>query len=259
MEKSGAEKVKGSKYSKDNLEKAVESVKNKSSSIYAAAKKFGVPESTIRDAIKKRYNQKVGRVQILTEEEESELAKWILDCSAMGDPKMKFEVLEAASEILSNSENDDRKFKNEKPTNSWFRGFMKRNPEISLRKPESITRASGLVSRKNIESFFDSVSDWLTKNMKSDELSALLNNPARWLNADESGFELNASPSKVCARRGAKHVQRIQSGKPKAVMTVTYCFSADGFMYEPVILFPETCTKIQDVAFALGSKIDFSL
>lgn len=240
-------------YDKEDLIKAVESIEN-GQSVKAAADSFHVPRTTLRNALLHNHTGKIGRQTVLSVEEEKEIAQWIVDCAKMGDPKMKFEVLDAAAEVLALHENPKREFINNKPTNSWFTGFLKRNPEISLRKPESITKASSLVSQANIEKFFDSVFSWLEENMNSIELEDLLNDPTRWLNADESGFELNPTPAKVCARRGEKHVQRIQNGKPKTQITVTYCFSADGHMFEPVILFPDSCSKMQEVAFALGSK-----
>lgn len=63
----------------------------------------------------------------------------------------------------------------------WFRGFMKRNPDISIRKPEA-TSLSRLTSfnHPNVKRFIDNLSSIFQK-------CPLLNNPSRIWNLDETG------------------------------------------------------------------------
>ncbi|GBL88777.1 hypothetical protein AVEN_158908-1 [Araneus ventricosus] len=70
MPRNYIKKTSGPKYTKDDLKKAVLEVKN-GSKIYAASKKFSVPEETVRRwVVKSPSHQGPGRTSYLTNEEE---------------------------------------------------------------------------------------------------------------------------------------------------------------------------------------------
>jgi hypothetical protein len=189
---------------------------------------------------------------LLSQEQEKELEEWLIMCAEMGDPKMKFEIMKAAEEILKLSSNPRDKFKNVVPSSKWFSGFLKRHRSISIRTAETISRASSIVSESDIRRFFDQLDNFLRNHLKEEEYEQLLNDSSRWINSDETGFELNPKSKMVFTRKGSKNVYRVDASKPKESITVTYTFVADGTMLNPVILFKNSCSKMQDIAFTLG-------
>lgn len=241
-------------YSSDALEKAVKLVQDKEMTAYAAAKSFTIPITSLRDKLHGKHPGSTGRNTVLTPEEEVELVDWLIECAEMGDPKMKWEILNAAAEIVKLRNDPKRSFKNDLPTVQWLNGLLQRHPRVSIRTPETISRASAVVSKSNIERFVEGLQNWLKQHFSEDDLNELLNDPSRWANTDETGFELNARAKKVYARKGAKTVYRVDSSKPKEKVTVTYTFLADGTMINPMVTFKDSCCKIQDIAYALGSK-----
>lgn len=241
-------------YTIQDLDKAIEMLRKKEVSIYRASRMFKIPESTIRDKLLRKHPSKIGRKTKLTAEEEAELEKWLVDCAEMGDPKPKFEILKAAAEIGNIANNSNSTFTKGTPSHQWFVSFMKRHPNISIRTTESISRASAVVTQEDIERFFDGILKYLKKWLTDDELHELMNDPSRWGNSDETGFELNPKEKKGVAKKGAKTVYRGETSRPKEQITTTYTFLANGEMIDPVLLFKDSCSKMQDIAFALGSK-----
>lgn len=115
---------------------------------------------------------------------------------------------------------------------SWFKLFMARHPEISIRTPEAITNASSKVSPKDIKNWFQDVYNYLEEN----NLLDVLNDPSRILNGDESGFCLNPIPKKVIAEKGKKDVSFVETTSSKENITVMFSFAANGSIIPPDII-----------------------
>lgn len=238
------------KYSKDNLQEAIEKIKNNEMSYGAASKTYNVPKTTLHNKMKKPDNSPKGATTTLSKAQEAELAEWVLLNAEFGDPRTKQDIILAAGEIAQLDADVSNHFKNGIPTPGWVDGFLKRHPECTYRTPQAISKASAVNTKddfaglwRNIYSYFE----------RSNQLE-LLNRPELWWNADETAFEKDKIPKKVIARKGTKRVSRREMGAPKDNTTVTYAFSAAGDYVKPLITLKNSCSSVAEVAFALGCK-----
>lgn len=131
------------KYTKEDLINALEEISG-GSSIYAASKKFKVPESTLKSRFNFKRRDQSGRKPLLEIEIETKLAHWIIESAAIGDPRTKEEVLTAAAEL---SNLDKTQAKKDLLSNGWLTRFLKRNPKVSFRTPQAVTRSSANLKR----------------------------------------------------------------------------------------------------------------
>jgi hypothetical protein len=86
----------------------------------------------------------------------------------------------------------------------WYRGFMKRNPQLSLREPEntSLARAQGF-NKPRVEAFFDLIMEVYEKNTAS-EVSV-------W-NMDETSLStVPFNQAKIVGQRGKKQIGAVVS------------------------------------------------
>lgn len=111
---------------------------------------------------------------------------------------------------------------------------MRRNPEITLRKPEPLTTASSRVSEEDIRGWFAMIEEWLTKN----ELFDILDDPTRIYNGDETSFYLHPKTKEVIARTGSRNVYEVEQAPGKQNVTVMFSFSAAGIIVTPQIILP---------------------
>jgi hypothetical protein len=82
----------------------------------------------------------------------------------------------------------------------WFAGFMKRNYDIALRKPEGLSkaRAQGM-NKKTVEDYFVPYQSLCTELHIHEK-------PQLIFDMDERGFPLNNIPPKIVATKGAREV-----------------------------------------------------
>ena len=112
--------------------------------------------------------------------------------------------------------------------------FLKRWPQLCVRKPEHLSkkRAEG-VTQKFGDHWVELVQKVFKKNgldeLSEDEVASRL-----W-NADETSHCLDATSTKVLARRGAKSVYEIGGGSVREYITVLGCGSANGIKLPPFV------------------------
>ena len=172
-------------WTEENMLAAIEAVKD-GESVRKAAMDFNVPKSTLGDRVSGRteHGKKSGHEQILALEDEKKLAAYLIDVSKQGYGKSKEIILYMATQIAIKCGKEVKGCLSE----MWWRNFLKRNPEISLRATQNFGLVRTLVKRETIEAFYERLLETLTTN----EYGSLLDKPHLIFNCDESGFEFNA-------------------------------------------------------------------
>lgn len=120
------------------------------------------------------------------------------------------------------------------PGDGWYKLFLKRHPELSIRTSEAVTSASSKLSEKQIRNWFKQVKEYLKEN----DLFNILSDPSRVYNGDETNFILCPKNTKVIALRGTKNVYEVDHAQSKSCVTVMFTFSADGVTTPPMIIYP---------------------
>ena len=121
------------KYSAEDLTAPIEEVRSGTLLLYSAAKKYNIPRTTLFGQVKGTHGRKVGRPSRLTEEEESTIVETCLIFSEWGYGLGKKEILSIIHDYLVTNKKNHL-FPEGIPNDDWWNGFMKRHPQLSLRK-----------------------------------------------------------------------------------------------------------------------------
>lgn len=237
---------KNSDYEFETLKKAVEAVKSQELSIYKASKSFKVPYQTIKRYLKKNTVQKYVKETVLSVEDENDLASWIIECQRLGQPRTPGQILVKAGKLAKLSK---KSFKNEVPTRRWLEKFLKRHPKISMRTPSMVSRSSANVTKEDILRWHRGVEENLRDMLGDEGFERLKEDSKAWGNLDETGFQLNPKPAKVCAET-ATPVYLVEAAPPKRDISVMYTFLASGDVLRPQLIFRNGFSKIGSVAQA---------
>lgn len=175
---------------------------------------------------------KPGPKPFLTSSAEQDLVKWIIEGQAIGDPKSRRDIRDAAW-LLSEESVDCAKFGPEGPTDGFVQRFLQRNNRLTVRKPEALSSASANVTPQNLITWFQHIYRYFEEN----NLLDVLDDPKRVCNCDEAGFLVNPMGNLVVAERNSKDVHKVLKNE-KEQITALYTFSGDGFSYNPFVVFP---------------------
>lgn len=222
-----------SSYTTEDVANAVADVINRNKSYRDAETFYGVPKSVIYQRIGGRKTAlnvtKAGRSQVLSPDTENELVKCLLARTKMGLPCDKAELRKLVGEYV-NAKGLKTPFKNGIPGEDWYYLFMRRHPELSLKKPEHLQKLRKDARKPEIVyDFFDSLKRVIDENNLGDKGSFIFN-------ADESGFNNDPYRIKAIGEKG-KTLCRISGGSGRESTTVLACISADGEALPPLIVF----------------------
>ena len=207
---------------------AMEAVRSGKMTMNKAADAFEVPRTTLKDRLSGRvkHGTKPGPNPYLTKEEETELVDFLIVSSSIGYGKTKREVINIVKQTLEKKGRDIDVFNGE----GWWIRFMARNPKLSLRTTDPLSRVRrNAVTEDNMKQYFSLLEKTLTD-------SNLLNKASLIYNMDETGMPLNAKPFKRVALKGTKKVQGPATGS-KSQITVVACANAAGHVLAPMVIF----------------------
>lgn len=211
-----------------------------------AAQEHNVPQTTLeRYVLKYRANpdetiitKKLGHyVTVFTNEQETELVEYIKLMEARFYGLTSMELRTLAFELAEKNNIDHSFNKTHKIAGAdWLRGFLKRHPDITYRKPEatSAARAMGF-NRVAVDNFFSLLEQAIDKYKIT---------PQRTYNVDETGVStVPKSHSKILALSGKRQVGTLTSAERGKLMTTIVCFSAAGSYMPPMFIFPRKRMK----------------
>lgn len=223
-------------YEASALEAAVNNIKSGNGSVRKAASVYGVPRSTVQDYLNGRvpaFKGKIGPSSILSREEEKKLVQWCANMSKCGFPLKPDDLLNTVQKIVK----DDGRptpFSNGRPGRTWYNSFLKRNPELTHRTPEGISKGRARITKEYLNSWFTELENYL----KEIDQEAILLDPTRIYNGDETSFCLCPKTGRVLAPKGYRNVYQINAGNEKETITVLLIFSVDGKTIPPMVVFP---------------------
>ncbi|GBP07377.1 hypothetical protein EVAR_69469_1 [Eumeta japonica] len=106
----------------------------------------------------------------------------------------------------------------------WFTSFIKRHPSLSIREAEGISKGRAIITQESIRKWFEELKNFLSEQ----NALAVLEDPSRIFNGDETSFCLCPKTGRVLAPKGYRNVYSIQRGNEKETITVLLVFSASG-------------------------------
>ena len=229
------------------LQRAVQSVHD-GLSIRRAAEEYGVAKSTLYDHVsgKVALNARRGRHKHLDSFEEINLASFLINCSQLGCARTRKEAISIAQQAVNEKGTEAN------VTTSWWKSFVSRHPELSLRVSECVSRARAMGTNKvALEKYFN----LLYQTLSEENLQEC---PCQIFNLDETGMPLDPPPPKVVAKKGQKHPTSLTSGK-KSQVTVLACVSAGGYCMPPLVIFKsQTLQDGMDVGEVPGTMYGLS-
>ena len=212
-----------STYTREMLEEAVTRVQAGELSQRGAAKQYGIPLMTVSDHVNGKVvpGAKAGAKTVLTSEIERALAEKLVKLADLGFGLTRRLVMAKAKELCDDL-NLPNPFK-DIAGRSWYRGFMKRNKDIlTLRKPSKLSTPRGrAMNRDAVNNYFEDLKNAI-EGVTYDCV---------W-NMDESGFNLEHTPTKIICRRGDRSVNARVSSMRQNV-TVIACANGAGQVMPP--------------------------
>lgn len=203
-------------------------------SVRKIAKDFGVPRSTLTFYIKNPdHKTTLGPSPFLRCKEEEEIKKWIITSAKKGFPRNKEDIRDGVQKFLNDNPRPNP-FPDNRPGEGWWKAFLKRHSNLSIRSSEGVKKASACITEKDIRGWFQDIHNYFNEN----NLLSVLEHPSRIFNADETNFELCNSTGRVLTEKGTKNVYSTEISKAKESITVLFTFSASGDTCCPFIVYP---------------------
>lgn len=220
------------KYTEQQLFSALQAVKSGSSQ-FAAAKKFGVPRSTLHNKVtgKTLMGKKPGPTTILSPEEECIIERWVCGLGVRGFPVTKRQLLRSV-QLYLNINKRKTAFKNNLPGRKWFNSYRERHPQISEKISQNLTVRRAAVTAENIRSWHAEI----LKYCEEHDLMDVLKDPARIYNMDEKGFVLTPNKEVVLVKREDKAVYNRSKNDEKECVTALLGGNASGKMTPPMMV-----------------------
>ena len=196
-------------WKKEDMERAIHSIQNQICTITKAAKEYKVPKTTLirhfyGELKAKRLGElSLSRAPTIGSQNEKALVEYIKETESKLFGPTRTDVRKLAYEFAVRN-NITHSFSNDKQMagTDWLYAFMKRNPDISLRKPEptSLARAMGF-NKPQVNRCYD----LLGGVMDQEKLEA-----CKMFNVDETGLSTVQNPKRFLQPRGKNQLDVLQ-------------------------------------------------
>jgi len=213
------------------MRQAMLEVQELGKSTKSVATKYGIPRTTLQRHLQSgSFEKKLGRfVTVFSPEQETELLEYVFHMDALFYGLSKKEFLELVFNYAEIN-NIPHQFKNGTAGLDWYKGFIDRHPDLTLRKPEptSIARARGF-NKPQVYRFFNLLEEQIEKH-KVDA--------TRLYNMDETGIQTSSNkPPRILTKTGKRQVGVISSTEKGRTTTVICCCNAAGSFIPPFMIF----------------------
>ncbi|KAJ4425599.1 hypothetical protein ANN_27795 [Periplaneta americana] len=248
-------KTEKGRWDEDEVQKALQEICDKNLSTRQAAFKYQIPHTTLLSRIHRGINYKVinkGRYKpVLNAKMEEELKLHVIYLEKVfyglcvtDLRRLAFEFAEING--ISHPFNKTRRMAGK----DWCNGFMKRQGDLSIRRPEatSLARVTGF-SKESINRFFDLLKQLMDKHKFSAD---------KIFNCDETGISTVQKPRKIIAERGRKQVGRITSLERSRNITMLACVSALGTFIPPFLVYPRVRMNPQLLTGSMNGTVAYA-
>ncbi|XP_033939801.1 uncharacterized protein [Pseudochaenichthys georgianus] len=163
------------------------------------ARAWSVPKSTLQRRVKGNghFNHMIGRKPFLPEKDEAELEEMIATLGKRGFPLRLDDIRTLAFQFAEKKGIKGFSQITKKAGYRWFQGFLRRNPKLSMRKPEALSAARAAGFNPTV------VNKWFEKYKDTIETLGLKNVPGHIWNCDETGLQDHFLSTRVVAEVGA--------------------------------------------------------
>jgi hypothetical protein len=214
------------------MKRAINAVKDVGLGVRKAASQFNVPYSTLWDKLKQGTStSRMGRRTVFTKEIESEIANHVKMLANMFYGLTKLELRRTCYEFAEkNSIKHPFNTVTKLAGKDWYYGFLRRNNDMSLRKPEptSLNRINAF-NKTDVQKFFTNLEAVYEKYKFT---------PEKIYNVDETGITNVHVPQKVLAAKKMRRLGAITSGERGKNITVVCAMSATGNYIPPLFIYP---------------------
>lgn len=225
--------------SSQQLNDAAKAVMKERKSVNAASKEYNVKRMTLTrylakltsDGVTPSMGYKAPR-KVFSEDQEKSLKDYLLQMASIFYGYSPKDVRRLAYEcaVKYNIKIPATWTTNKMAGKEWLRNFLKRNQELSIRKPEptSLGRATSF-NALNVRLFFDKLAEVMDKYKFT---------ASQIWNVDETGVSTVLKPNKIVAAKGKRNVGAMTSGERGTNVTVVTAVSACGNTVPAMFVFP---------------------
>ncbi|XP_033641898.1 uncharacterized protein LOC117302190 [Asterias rubens] len=165
-----------------------------------------------------------GPAPVLTEEEEQDLANWVLTMSEGG---FQVPAVLLRDAVQSFFKRDNSPFINGRPSYRWYYSFLRRHPKLKEMKTSNLALlCDAAPTKRGLDEWFRELKSLLIK-------LDIVDKPSQIFNYAETTFEIDKKTSKIVVF--AEPFVCLAVGRRRA--TVGMCASADGHLLPPFIIY----------------------
>lgn len=214
-------------YTDENLRNAIKAVQEKKISLRDAAKRYGIPTSTLALRAKKKSTyEKAGRPCLLSATEEETFIEHLNLVASWGYPFDFYDLRLLVRSYLDKKGVQETRLTNNLPGRDWATNFVKRHKnDISNRLSANISSKRAMMTSEKLDIFFENAREKLTST-----------DPSLIINYDETNLTDNPGAKKFIFKRGTKYPERVVNST-KTAISLMYAGTADGQLLPEYVVY----------------------
>lgn len=211
-------------YSNNVLQEALAAIR-RGEGIRHAARKFGIPRSTLSRKARNLNHNAIGRPKALSDEESQFPREGLLVYAKWACPLNRRDVRKIVQKYLNEQCRIEKRFVNNEPSSAWVRNFINSDPMLSERLAQNVSRARISLTAEIVNEFFDHFEP-IVKDVE----------PELIINYDETCMVDDPGKELVIIDRKEKHAKKIMDTS-KAGTSIMFTATAAGVILPPYICY----------------------